>query len=87
MKESRVSAHTAAWFSLVPGTLIDVCDASGRRWSGTVELTHHERGLVWIYDQLGERKILDIHVHRVLRLVPGGEAGTDDSAFSKRSPR
>jgi hypothetical protein len=50
-------------------------------------LTHHERGLVWIYDQLGERKILDIHVHRVLRLVPGGEAGTDDSAFSKRSPR
>ena len=52
MKELRVSAHTAAWFSLVPGTLIDACDASGRRWSGTVELTHHELGLVWIHDQL-----------------------------------
>ncbi len=71
MNETQTRTHSATWLSLVPGTRVDACDASGRRWSGTIEVTHHELGLVWICDHLGERKILDIHVHTLLRLVPG----------------
>ena len=53
-------------FSLASGDRVEVPDKNGRYYcAGTIEIIAIELGLIWIYDQLGERKILDIREDNV----------------------
>lgn len=56
-------------FLLAPGTPVEAYGEGGTSWHGTVEDTAPEQGILWIYTDSGERKLLDIQQHTVhLRL-------------------
>jgi len=40
---------------------------TGRRWRGTVDVVAPELGKLWIYAELGERKLIDMEVRNISR--------------------
>lgn len=51
---------------LVPGSRIFALDPdSGEVWRGWVDTPFLEHGFVWVFTDLGERKLIDIAVHRI----------------------
>lgn len=54
--------------SLAPGHRIAVGDDIGHFWRATVDVTFPEYAFVWVFTDLGERKLIDIAIHTVWRL-------------------
>lgn len=54
-------------FSLAPGHPIEARDRYGNRWLGVVDATAPDHGIVWIYTDLSERKLLDLREHSIRR--------------------
>lgn len=67
-KESPTTCEIEVLLSLAPGHLIAVSDDAGQFWRGSVDATFPEHGFVWVFTDLGERKLLDIAVHTIWRL-------------------
>ncbi len=72
MKDSLSRKEAKAFLSLAPGQRILAEDGTGWRWQGTVAMTHHEQGVIWILTDHHERKLLDVWEHSIRReAVPG----------------
>lgn len=69
---SRFEAEV--FLSLAPGDAVVGEDESGLRWQGTVDMTGPEHGVIWVFTDLGERKLLDISEHSVQRVLDPVEA-------------
>lgn len=53
---------------LVPGDVIEAYDQrTGQRWHGPVDITIPEQGKLWMFAELGERKLIDAEVHLIHR--------------------
>lgn len=53
---------------LCPGDAIEVTDKrTGHRWQGTVDLVAPGLGKLWMFAELGERKLIDIEAHTISR--------------------
>lgn len=51
---------------LSPGELIEATDDStGQRWQGTVDVVAPKQGRLWMYTDLGERKLFDADMHTI----------------------
>jgi hypothetical protein len=49
---------------LSPGDVIEVTDRwTGHRWHGTIDIIAPEHGTLWMYAELGERKLIDTETH------------------------
>jgi hypothetical protein len=46
---------------------------TGHRWRGTVDVVAPGLGKLWIYAELGERKLIDMEVHNISRAVTARE--------------
>lgn len=75
MKETLRKSQTATLLSLRPGDHVEVCNAGGQRTSGIVEMIHHDNGVFWIHNPLGERKLLDTHEHTIIWVLAEGQTG------------
>lgn len=57
---------------LCPGEAIEVQDkTTGHRWQGTVDIVAPDLGKLWIYAELGERRLIDTEAHTVSRSIDG----------------
>jgi hypothetical protein len=64
---------------LSPGDAIEVQDKrTGHRWHGTVDIVAPEQGRLWIYAELGERKLVDTEIHNIHK--PADRAETTEPA-------
>lgn len=53
---------------LSPGDAIEAQDKrTGHRWHGTVDIVAPDQGKLWMYAELGERKLVDTDVHDISR--------------------
>jgi hypothetical protein len=51
---------------LSPGDKIESQDKrTGHRWNGTVDIIAPEQGKLWMYAELGERKLVDTETHTI----------------------
>lgn len=66
MKDSISRREAEAFLSLAPGDRVMGEDEEGMCWRGTVDVSDHEHGTMWIVTEIGERKLLDICVHRIV---------------------
>lgn len=67
-KNSLTGCEVESFLSLSHGHRVTVRDhETGELWRGSVDLTFPEHGFVWVFTNLGERKLLDIAVHTVWR--------------------
>jgi hypothetical protein len=70
-KSERVSyrCEIEVLLSLAPGHRIAVSDhGTGEFWRGSVDVTFPEHGFIWVFTDLGERKLLDVAIHTIWRL-------------------
>ena len=57
---------------LCAGEAIEVQDkATGHRWQGTVDIVAPGLGKLWMYAELGERRLIDIEEHTVSKSIAG----------------
>jgi hypothetical protein len=42
---------------------------TGQLWRGTVDITAPEQGKLWLFVELGERKLFDIEIHSIGRIA------------------
>lgn len=79
-KDSLAKYEVAGFVSLAPGRRIVVRDhETGELWCGSADMTFPELGFVWVFTDLGERKLLDMGVHSVWRPdTPGACTGADE---------
>jgi hypothetical protein len=67
-KDSLTRCEVEGFLSLKPGHRIVAWDhETGEVWHGAVDVPFPELGFVWVFADLGERKLLDISVHTVWR--------------------
>lgn len=67
-KNSLTRCEIEDFLSLARGQRVAVKDhETGELWRGSVDTTFPDRGYVWVFTDLGERKLLDISVHTVWR--------------------
>ncbi|MFK4298785.1 hypothetical protein ABH924_003958 [Arthrobacter sp. GAS37] len=67
-KDSLTRCEVEAYLSLAPGHRITVLDhETGEVWRGWVDVPFPQHGFVWVFTDLGERKLLDIGLHTVWR--------------------
>ncbi|MDP9987425.1 hypothetical protein J2S98_002592 [Arthrobacter oryzae] len=53
---------------LAPGDAIETKDRiSGQTWHGTVDMVAADLGCLWIYAELGERKLINTDNHSITR--------------------
>ena len=51
---------------LAPGDKIEAHEPhTGHLWRGAIDIVIPEQGKLWIYAELGERKLIDTQVHTV----------------------
>lgn len=68
-KDSLAKCEIEGFLSLAHGHRVAVNDhETGECWRGSVDLTFPEHGFVWVFTDLGERKLLDIGIHTIWRL-------------------
>jgi hypothetical protein len=66
LKNQLQRAEIELFFTLLEGTQVEVFDERGIvRLRGAVETTAPDLGILWIRSDKGERKLLDIKVHRI----------------------
>lgn len=54
---------------LYPGDKAEAKDKrTGQLWRGVVDITAPEQGKLWLFVELGERKLFDIEVHSISRI-------------------
>lgn len=57
---------------LSPGDAIEARDKlTGHSWHGTVEIVAPGLGKLWMFAELGERKLIDTEVHTISRRMDG----------------
>lgn len=67
-KDTLTRCEAEAFLLLAPGHRVVVLDQeTGHFWHGTVDAPFPEQGFVWVFTELGERKMLDITRHTLWR--------------------
>jgi hypothetical protein len=67
-KDSLSRCEVEAFLLLAPGHRVIVLDhETGEMWRGSVDAPFPEHGFVWVFTDLGERKVFDIALHTVWR--------------------
>lgn len=69
MNRRKSLASRLAIAELVQGDHIEAWDRTGARWQGTADVVDPHLGFIWIYTQLGERKLLDAREHVIAFLA------------------
>jgi hypothetical protein len=55
---------------LIPGDPVEAQDnQTGHRWCGTVDIVAPEQGKLWMFAELGERKLIDTQVHTIRKVT------------------
>ena len=68
MKDSLTGCEVETFLSLEPGHRIVALDhETGEVRRGWVDAPFPQHGFVWVFTELGERKLLDIALHTVWR--------------------
>jgi len=67
-KDNLTGCEVEAFLLLAPGLRVVVLDhETGEVWRGSVDETFPQQGFVWVFTDLGERKLFDIALHTVWR--------------------
>lgn len=65
-KGSLTRCEVEAFLLLAPGHRVVVLDhETGEVWRGSVDAPFPQHGFVWVFTDLGERKVFDIALHTV----------------------
>lgn len=68
IKHPLTGCEIGVFLSLAPGEPIVASNHdTGEYWDGHVDITSPNRGIAWIFTQLGERKLVDISIHTIWR--------------------
>lgn len=83
-KDSLTRCEVDAFLLLAAGHPVVVLDhETGEVWRGSVDAPFPEHGFVWVYTDLGERKLFDIALHTVWQ--PGTSPVCGSTAMQKYS--
>lgn len=67
-KDALTRCEADAFLLLAPGHRVVVLDhETGDVWRGAVDAPFPQHGFVWVFTDLGERKVFDIALHTIWR--------------------
>lgn len=74
MKEEMTRFKIRSLAKITSGQSLEVKDSAGLTWLGTVDVTDEKHGVVWVFTNLGERKLVDMEEYSLFcKQISSGE--------------